>query len=327
MTDYIWPSSLVPNASEWRLVSNTAAFASPLSGTTRTLGRGGDRWACSFTFNNLTDDSRAILQAFLAQLRGQTNRVYVRDDSFARRGSIASRNVLPSFSSSDWTATYVTKAVTGETARLTALAHTAGQYPLLSTSATVVNGASYVLRAFYDRTSTGTASVGPNLSDGVGSTALFSTAIGLKQVQMTSASTTMYSEIVIDTTASSMATGDYADVSYASLARCLRVYGASQTGSYLNVWATSGFTGALLPGDRIEYGSGEFNMVVAPCNDSSNLGRIYLARPIRNSPGDNTAVIVHDPLCRMMLADHTVGWSNIPGGFSSFTVDFIEDIA
>jgi hypothetical protein len=29
----------------------------------------------------------------------------------------------------------------------------------------------------------------------------------------------------------------------------------------------------------------------------------------------------------MMLSDQTVGWSNVPGGFSSFSVSFIEDIA
>ena len=39
MTDYFWPQHLVPSASSWSLVANTAAFTSPLSGTTRTLRR------------------------------------------------------------------------------------------------------------------------------------------------------------------------------------------------------------------------------------------------------------------------------------------------
>ena len=44
MSDYTWPSSVIPTSSEWRLLANTAAFISPLSGMTRTLSRGGDRF-------------------------------------------------------------------------------------------------------------------------------------------------------------------------------------------------------------------------------------------------------------------------------------------
>lgn len=93
MSDYTWPSSVIPTSSEWRLISNTAAFISPLSGMTRTLSRGGDRWACMIVCANLTGDKRAVLQAFLARLRGQAHRVILPDHAYTRRGTQAA-NVL-----------------------------------------------------------------------------------------------------------------------------------------------------------------------------------------------------------------------------------------
>lgn len=93
MTDYTWPTDIVPSSSTWLLVANTASFAAPLSGTTRTLARGGDRWACTLTCNNLVGAKRAILQAFVARLRGQAHRVVLPDHAYNRRGTQAT-NVL-----------------------------------------------------------------------------------------------------------------------------------------------------------------------------------------------------------------------------------------
>lgn len=72
------------------MLSNTAAFMSPLSGTTRTLSRGGDRWACSIVFNALSGADRATLQAFLTRLRGQAHRVTLPDHSYYKRGALTS---------------------------------------------------------------------------------------------------------------------------------------------------------------------------------------------------------------------------------------------
>ncbi len=323
MTDFIWPSSLVPSSSEWRLVSNTAAFTSPLSGTTRTLARGGDRWACTLTFNNLRDSQRAILQAFLAQLRGQANRVYLRDHAYKRRGSFATSELLPEFGAA-WSAGYATLSVTDGVGRITATSHTGSQYPGITAAATGVNGAAYALRAFFTRSSTGSASLGPFLTDGSTSTSSYSTAAGLKTVSMVSASTSLSASVIIDGTGTSTAAGDLADVPYASLSRVVRVNGANQTGSNLTIGVTGTYSAALLAGDRIEV-NGEYNMV-ADTTDFETTGRIRLVRPLRSSPADNAPVFIHDPLCRMMLADNTVGWSNAPGRFSSFTVEFVEDL-
>jgi hypothetical protein len=93
MSDYTWPATVIPTSSEWRLVSNTAAFISPLSGTVRTLSRGGDRWACNIICANLTGEKRAVLQAFIARLRGQAHRVILPDHAYAKRGT-QTANVL-----------------------------------------------------------------------------------------------------------------------------------------------------------------------------------------------------------------------------------------
>jgi hypothetical protein len=93
MTDYTWPSTIIPTSSEWRFISNTAAFSSSLSGVTRTLSRGGDRWACTIVCANLYGAQRAVLQAFIARLRGQVHRVVLPDHAYTRRGT-QSANVL-----------------------------------------------------------------------------------------------------------------------------------------------------------------------------------------------------------------------------------------
>ena len=89
MTDFTWPAALVPSSSEWRLISNTAAFTSPLTGVTRTVARGGDRWACTLVFNALLGSDRKAMQAFLVRLRGQAHRVVLPDHAFSRSGNLA----------------------------------------------------------------------------------------------------------------------------------------------------------------------------------------------------------------------------------------------
>lgn len=90
MSDYTWPSIVIPTSTDLRFLANTGAFVSPLAGSVQTLGRGGDRWAMSVVCNNLTAEKRAVLQGFLARLRGQVHRVLIRDYSYRKRGTLAS---------------------------------------------------------------------------------------------------------------------------------------------------------------------------------------------------------------------------------------------
>lgn len=88
MTDYTWPSALIPSSSEWTYNSNTSTFVSPFTGATRTYARGGDRWSVALTFNAVKDSSlKGQLQAFLAKLRGQANRAVLPNHAYRRRGT------------------------------------------------------------------------------------------------------------------------------------------------------------------------------------------------------------------------------------------------
>lgn len=66
-----------PGAFEFGLVSNTMRFESPLSGTLQTVEMPGARWRFSFSMENLEEADAALLQGFLAQLRGQAGRFYM----------------------------------------------------------------------------------------------------------------------------------------------------------------------------------------------------------------------------------------------------------
>lgn len=78
-----------PPSLDWRLISNTQVFTSDLSGSVQTLELPGSRWACDIPWADLEEDDAALLQAFLAKLRGQANRALIHN--FARpvpRGTI-----------------------------------------------------------------------------------------------------------------------------------------------------------------------------------------------------------------------------------------------
>ena len=87
MTTFTFPSSLTPNASTWGLTSNTRALVSPVSGAAQAIVRGGERWICTLTFNNLLPAERAELVAFLARLNGHEHRVLLEDHSWTRQGT------------------------------------------------------------------------------------------------------------------------------------------------------------------------------------------------------------------------------------------------
>jgi hypothetical protein len=75
----------------------------------------------------------------------------------------------------------------------------------------------------------------------------------------------------------------------------------------------------------------ELHQVAAPLESySDGTGKIQLTHSVRSAPADNAPVIIHQPMCRMMLADQSVGWSNEPRGrglaMSSFSLEFVEDI-
>lgn len=75
MTTITFPtlSRAAPASMEFNLISNTQTFTSPLDGSVYTSELPGARWAFSLDFPSLQEADAALLQAFLAKLRGQAN--------------------------------------------------------------------------------------------------------------------------------------------------------------------------------------------------------------------------------------------------------------
>ena len=90
MTTFVFATEcpdILPSASSWELVTNTRIFQSPLTNAIKTAGRKGSHWKISLSFDNLSGEDRANMQAFLASLEGQEHRFKIKDHSFTRRGT------------------------------------------------------------------------------------------------------------------------------------------------------------------------------------------------------------------------------------------------
>jgi len=87
MSNEAFPSSLTPSSTTWSFVSNTRAYRSPLTNAVQTVARAGSLWRVTMQFNNLNDDDRATLQAYLLSIDGQVNRMKLADHSYTRRGA------------------------------------------------------------------------------------------------------------------------------------------------------------------------------------------------------------------------------------------------
>jgi hypothetical protein len=329
MTDFLWPTTLVPARSEVKLLDLATRFRSPFTGTSRTYARpGGDVLSMSMQMPPLRDAKRAQLVAIIAALRGGVHRVWCKDHSYVRRGSFPSVELLPDFSSAaPWTPGHATLSVSDGVGRITAETHSVSEYPGINrTGVPVTNGGAYVLRAFFTRSSTGTASLGVYMESGT-AIAGYHIATGFRALSLTTSDTSAIVSVRIDGTSTSTVAGDFADVPYASLARCALVKGASQTGSKIVIDALPVSTnGLLLAGDRVQIGE-ELLTVIAPLDsNSSGEGTLILHRPLRTAPADNAPVIIHEPMGLFMLAEQENGWLNDPGRVSSATVNLIEAI-
>lgn len=85
MTDYVWPSDLIPYAVSFYLQPHTGGTESPFSRTTKVYGLSAPRWVCSLSFRggyNGTTAQNAFgprLDAMVAKLKGRENRVALYD--------------------------------------------------------------------------------------------------------------------------------------------------------------------------------------------------------------------------------------------------------
>ena len=76
-----WPpfDILRPHAQEFGLQSNTRVFTSVFTKATQTQEQPGALWTCTYDYPLLDNSQAQALKAFLAKLRGQSNRFWARD--------------------------------------------------------------------------------------------------------------------------------------------------------------------------------------------------------------------------------------------------------
>lgn len=109
MTTFAFPTLTRRHPQEWTFgqTNNALVHTSPLSKQVQTVELPGARWACSMRYRNLTDVDRALLDAFLAQLRGHANRFTLYDFS----KSVPSGTMRGSLTTSGSTAAGATSCV------------------------------------------------------------------------------------------------------------------------------------------------------------------------------------------------------------------------
>lgn len=331
MTDFFWPSTLIPARSSITLRGLTSRFPSPFTGTTRTYSRpGGELMHMRLDFPPLTATKGAALRGMLAKLRGGVNRVWCRDHSYVRRGSFPATELIANNTfangSSGWTAggSFVVADGVARLASTGVTPYTPQCYQVVNATA----GNAYVLRGMLIQ-GTQATTLAVQIKD-VGDALTLQTTSGSGGLAVASCipttSSGLYSYIYIEN-GTGIAAGLYFECSYTSVSRCSLVKGASQTGARILIDALPTSTnGLLLEGDQVQIGE-ELFIVAAPLNSNgSGEGYLTLHRPVRTSPADNAPVIIHEPMGLFMLAENENGWENVPGRFTNASVSLIEAV-
>ena len=103
--------------------------------------------------------------------------------------------------------------------------------------------------------------------------------------------------------------------------------GTNQSGSSVYVKGLPANTQGLLKAGSFVSCGGQGNIVTAAL-DSDNAGKgvLQCALPWRAGLADNDPIIVQTPMVKMRLAS-PLGWNTAPGQFSTFDLEFVEDVA
>jgi hypothetical protein len=341
MTDYLFPPAARFSNSRWDHAANTAGPRSIFTGAVQTLGRGGDRWQVGVSVANSHDTKlpyaeRSALKSLRTVLRGQTNRCFLADTGYKRRGVFPTFEILSNNTFLDGTTGWSTSALFNLSASdriLSAIRvsvpspQVAGTIATNTAAATSIANFPYVARAFVVNGKGTHSNYGLAIGSSSGGTQYVNTTgltAGMLTTSASPSGTSLYIR-VSDQQVTGTANDDTLHVLYLSLSRCALVKGASQTGTGLVIDGMPTSTASLLlPGDRVQIGN-QLNVVWAPLNsNSSGEGFLQCAVPWRSSPADNAPVIIHNPMGRFVLTENVGGWDDRPGRLSDFEFNFEE---
>lgn len=333
--EFFWPSDLPPTRQTWGIVDAGGIFTAPVSGVTRTVSRPGTRVTCKMSFENLAQSQRHRVMALMAALRGRVNRIWIPDFGTNLRGSFPATELLSNVAfdgnTTGWTSSNAELVLTPDSGRmrLSRTGVVADRYAYASI--TTVSGAQYLFRSgmIQGRAAPsyalqlGTTTTGAEL----GASAQ-ATSQGQTHVVGAATGTTSYASVK-DYIASRAA--DYFQLlDSPSVARCALVNGAAQSGSGLLIDGLPASTNGLLyAGDVVAVYTGRWEMKRLTMDLNSNsggAGYMVFEPVLRSSPADNAPVAIYRPMARFLFAGQNMEWETKPGYYSSFDLEFVEDI-
>lgn len=326
--------ALYPADEELTLVDDaTSVYQSAFgAGLTQRVSRMGPRWRLRATFESLSQQQRHNLMAFASSVKGKALAFSYTPRHSTLRGSFPASELLDSkFDDvADWTASAeLGLYADGNMLRMTRTAVTANRY-VNHSQLSVTNGAAYLFRACMVR-GKGDPSWDLRCGSTAGSTTYFSTSQytveGLAHGSGTIGATTCYASI--EDYYSGRSIGDYQVFDGVSFARCMRVNGASQTGSALNVKNLPTSTnGLLVRGDVVSIYTTQWELkrlTAALNSDSGGLGYLQFESALRATPADSAPIAVFEPRAKFVLAAD-VATKTKPGMYSDATIDLMEVI-
>lgn len=225
MTDFVWPNGVRMSSIDWRHISNSEAFQGTY-GIAQTVSRPGDRLGCTVSVRNSTGTERAKLRALAAALRGSANRIYLRDFSYRRAGTMVAPELFSnqdfSGGTTGWSSdSRYTLSASNGVLRCSVAQNVGTAAYAAYQNVTQTQFAPYATRVCL-RSGLGAFASINLVVDGVVQTALSSSlgyGVGSTIVQNSS------SAGVYDASTTGPSAGDYFDILMASAARCIQVDG------------------------------------------------------------------------------------------------------
>jgi hypothetical protein len=334
MADYYWPQDIVPSTQSWKIIDPTAIFRSPFTSATRRFSRPGLMLGCSVTVRSLNTSQRHRMISLLAALRGRGQSLWLPDFTTVQRGSFPASELLQNTtfpSTNGWTSNNAEMVLTSDSGRMRLSRTGVVADRVASSPATTVTGAKYLFRAGM-LGGLGNLRYSLNMGTVAGATDIVAgstlTAAGMNYV--TAAATGTLSFPGIKDFISGRSAGNFQFLDSPSFARCALVNGASQTGNALSIAGLPVSTvGLLLAGDLVAVYTNQWEMkrLTFDLNsDSGGNGYMVFEPPLRISPADQSPIAIWRPTARFLLSDDA-SWDTVPGLFSDFSIDLVEDVS
>lgn len=324
----IFPPSLTPKSITWSLDPNFVPQESP-SGFVARTARGMRKWSADLTMPPLTDEDAAIFSAFLTEAANHDGSFYLHNPGQALRGSFDASELLTNGDFTNGTTGWslADSAALKVGSRLARVTNGGAVTSSIYQDAALTIGASYVsIGAFMQGGAADCRMVALRTSDTnfyVADNAV-PYGVNVKSFTVSTSATTRVAYGVGTSVA-----GDDVYLSYASLARCLLVSGASQTGDSLAVdGGDASSNGLLKVGDMFTLmidGVPSLHRLTRDLDtNSTGDGVLYFEPALPGSPADNAPIILRNPFCRMFIPGLASEAGYAPPRIASFSLSCRE---